>query len=94
VPSADATIAQLRRRGMTIVVEPFEVEEIGRKIAFFSDPSAICSNLRKYWANVQGPAAAPGSGTTPEFTENNLAGALERGEEFAIRTDVRSLGDL
>lgn len=38
VPSASEAIAQLRQRDVTIVAEPFEVDEIGRKIAFFADP--------------------------------------------------------
>ena len=38
VPSVDATIEKLTSRGVTIVAEPFEVEAIGRRIAFFADP--------------------------------------------------------
>lgn len=38
VPDVAATVEVLRARGVTIDAEPFEVAEIGRRIAFFSDP--------------------------------------------------------
>jgi lactoylglutathione lyase/glyoxylase I family protein len=38
VDSVDATVAELRRRGVTIVTEPFELPVINRKLAFFCDP--------------------------------------------------------
>jgi len=38
VTSIDQTIAELRRRGVTIVTEPFELPAIGRRLAFFADP--------------------------------------------------------
>lgn len=38
VDNADDAIAELRRRGVTIVREPFDVPPISRRIAFFSDP--------------------------------------------------------
>jgi glyoxylase I family protein len=38
VANLDNTIAELRRRGVTIVKEAFEVEAINRRLAFFSDP--------------------------------------------------------
>jgi glyoxylase I family protein len=38
VDSTDATVEELRRRGVTIVKEPFELPEIGRRLAFFCDP--------------------------------------------------------
>ena len=38
VVSVDKTVEELRARDIRIVAEPFEVEAIGRKIAFFSDP--------------------------------------------------------
>lgn len=38
VGSVDATIATLRERGVTIVGEPFVVEAVGRRLAFFADP--------------------------------------------------------
>ncbi len=38
VSSVDETLEDLRTRGVTIVTEPFEVEAIGRKLAFFADP--------------------------------------------------------
>lgn len=38
VPSVDEMITKLQQRGVTIVAEPFEVPEIGRRLAFFADP--------------------------------------------------------
>jgi catechol 2,3-dioxygenase-like lactoylglutathione lyase family enzyme len=38
VDSVDDTIAELLRRGVTIVSEPYDVEPVGRRIAFFVDP--------------------------------------------------------
>jgi catechol 2,3-dioxygenase-like lactoylglutathione lyase family enzyme len=38
VKSVDATVEQLRKRGVTIVTEPFVLDAISRKLAFFSDP--------------------------------------------------------
>lgn len=38
VDSVDETVAQLRARGVTIVTEPFVLEVISRKLAFFADP--------------------------------------------------------
>ncbi|MER9140921.1 VOC family protein [Mesorhizobium sp. M0830] len=38
VASVDVTIGRLRERGVTIVSEPFLVEAVGRRLAFFADP--------------------------------------------------------
>lgn len=38
VTDIEATVAELRRRGVTIVAEPFTLEVIGRRLAFFADP--------------------------------------------------------
>ena len=38
VRSVEATVARLRERGVTIITEPFVLEAISRKLAFFSDP--------------------------------------------------------
>lgn len=38
VDSVDATVDELRRRGVTIVKEPFDLPAIGRRLAFFGDP--------------------------------------------------------
>lgn len=38
VESVDETLAELRRRHVTIVAEPFELEAISRRLAFFADP--------------------------------------------------------
>nr|WP_295112201.1 VOC family protein [uncultured Caulobacter sp.] len=38
VASVDETVEKLRSRGVTIVTEPFVLEAISRKLAFFCDP--------------------------------------------------------
>ncbi|OYX48409.1 MAG: glyoxalase/bleomycin resistance/dioxygenase family protein [Alphaproteobacteria bacterium 32-64-14] len=38
VKSVDETVARLRERGVVIVTEPFVLEVISRKLAFFADP--------------------------------------------------------
>ena len=38
VHDVDATIAEFRRRGVTIVIEPFDVQVISRRLAFIADP--------------------------------------------------------
>ena len=38
VDSIDDTLAELRRRGVTIVTEPFVLEAISRRLAFIADP--------------------------------------------------------
>ncbi|OJU13014.1 MAG: glyoxalase [Caulobacterales bacterium 68-7] len=38
VTSVDETVEKLRARGVTIVTEPFILEAISRKLAFFCDP--------------------------------------------------------
>jgi glyoxylase I family protein len=38
VKSVEETVARLRERGVTIVTEPFVLEVISRKLAFFADP--------------------------------------------------------
>ena len=38
VDDMDATIADVRRRGVTIVTEPFELPVISRRLAFIADP--------------------------------------------------------
>jgi catechol 2,3-dioxygenase-like lactoylglutathione lyase family enzyme len=38
VANVDATIAELRARGVTIVTEPFELAAIQRRLAFLADP--------------------------------------------------------
>lgn len=39
VADLDATISELRRRGVTIVTEPFVLDVIHRKLAFIADPN-------------------------------------------------------
>jgi lactoylglutathione lyase/glyoxylase I family protein len=38
VDSVDDTLAELRRRGVDIVNEPFEIDDISARLAFFRDP--------------------------------------------------------
>ncbi|MEV6415237.1 VOC family protein [Kribbella sp. NPDC051718] len=38
VDSVDATVAELARRGVELVGEPFEIDDISRRLAFFRDP--------------------------------------------------------
>ena len=38
VPSVDDAVAELRKRDVAIVAEPFVAEVIARKLAFFADP--------------------------------------------------------
>lgn len=38
VESVDETLAEVRKRGVKIVTEPFDLPEISRRLAFFCDP--------------------------------------------------------
>ena len=38
VDSTDETVEELRRRGVEIVTEPFDLPAISRRLAFFADP--------------------------------------------------------
>jgi glyoxylase I family protein len=38
VDDIDKTIAELQRRGVTIVAKPFDIKAIKRRLAFFADP--------------------------------------------------------
>lgn len=38
VSDIDATVSELRNRGVNIVTEPFMLDAISRKLAFFADP--------------------------------------------------------
>jgi lactoylglutathione lyase/glyoxylase I family protein len=38
VDSVDRTVAELKARGVALVGTPFVLDEIGRRLAFFSDP--------------------------------------------------------
>jgi lactoylglutathione lyase/glyoxylase I family protein len=38
VSDIEATVSELRARGVTILTEPFTLEAIRRKLAFFADP--------------------------------------------------------
>lgn len=37
VDDVEATLAELRRRGVAVVAEPFTIEDIGRRLAFVAD---------------------------------------------------------
>jgi len=38
VPNVDKALAELRRRGVSVVGEPFDLAAIGKRLAFISDP--------------------------------------------------------
>lgn len=38
VANVDATLAELKRRGVTLVGEPFDLPAIGKRLGFFADP--------------------------------------------------------
>src|SRR5262245_48827121 len=38
VESVDETLAELRRRGVNVMGEPFDLEPISRRLGFFADP--------------------------------------------------------
>ena len=38
VTDIEATVAELKRRGVTMAVEPFTLDVIRRRLAFFADP--------------------------------------------------------
>jgi len=38
VDDVNATVAELKRRGVDIVTEPFDLPVVGRRLAFFADP--------------------------------------------------------
>lgn len=39
MPDIEKAVADLRARGVKIVTEPFKLDAISRKLAFFADPS-------------------------------------------------------
>jgi glyoxylase I family protein len=47
VDSVDDSLAELRRRGVTIVGEPFELEAIRSRLAFFADPFGNLFELKQ-----------------------------------------------
>jgi catechol 2,3-dioxygenase-like lactoylglutathione lyase family enzyme len=47
VESVDDSLAELRRRGVTIVGEPFELEAIRCRLAFFADPFGNLFELKQ-----------------------------------------------
>ncbi|WP_305787074.1 VOC family protein [Symbioplanes lichenis] len=40
----DKILDELRRRGVDVVNEPFEIEDISARLAFFRDPWGTCSS--------------------------------------------------
>jgi glyoxylase I family protein len=47
VASVDDSLAELRRRGVRIVGEPFELEAINSRLAFFADPFGNLFELKQ-----------------------------------------------
>ncbi len=47
VESVDESLAELGRRGVTIVGEPFELEAIRSRLAFFADPFGNLFELKQ-----------------------------------------------
>ena len=47
VASVDESLAELRRRDVTIVGEPFELEAINSRLAFFADPFGNLFELKQ-----------------------------------------------
>ena len=47
VASVDESLAELRRRNVTIVGEPFELEAIDSRLAFFADPFGNLFELKQ-----------------------------------------------
>jgi glyoxylase I family protein len=47
VASVDDSLAELRRRGVTIVGEPFELDAIASRLAFFADPFGNLFELKQ-----------------------------------------------
>ena len=47
VASVDDSLAELRRRGVTIVGEPFELEAIASRLAIFADPFGNLFELKQ-----------------------------------------------
>ena len=51
VASVDDSLAELRRRGVTIVGEPFELDAINSRLAFFADPFGNLFELKQSFAS-------------------------------------------
>lgn len=47
VASVDDSLAELRRRGVTTIGEPFELEAINSRLAFFADPFGNLFELKQ-----------------------------------------------
>jgi lactoylglutathione lyase/glyoxylase I family protein len=47
VTSVDDSLGELRRRGVTIIGEPFELEAISSRLAFFADPFGNLFELKQ-----------------------------------------------
>jgi lactoylglutathione lyase/glyoxylase I family protein len=55
VASVDATLAELRRRGVPVVTEPFELPAISRRLAFIADPWGNLIELAQVLPAAPGP---------------------------------------
>lgn len=56
VDSVDDTLDELRRRGVDVVNEPFEIEDISARLAFFRDP---WGNMFEISERIQSPDQQP-----------------------------------
>ncbi|MET1004988.1 MAG: VOC family protein [Propionibacteriaceae bacterium] len=56
VDSVDDTLAELRRRGVDVVNEPFELDDISARLAFFRDP---WGNMFELSERINGDSSDP-----------------------------------
>jgi glyoxylase I family protein len=56
VASVDSSLAELRRRGVTILGEPFELVAINSRLAFFTDPFGNLFELKQTLASTAAPS--------------------------------------
>ena len=79
VDDVDATIAELKRRGVKIVTQPRDVEALGLRIAFFADP----------WENLLEVIARSGVRLKRDYGRPSSGHSSDRGsvDEDLARTD-------
>lgn len=61
VESVDETLAELRRRGVDIVNDPFEIDDISARLAFFRDP---WGNMFELSERIDGLHGVPGTSSS------------------------------
>ncbi|MCS5732296.1 VOC family protein [Herbiconiux daphne] len=61
VDSVDDTLAELRRRGVDVVNEPFELDDISARLAFFRDPWGNMFELSERLPGAPATHTAPGA---------------------------------